>query len=78
MNTVSERIVRSLARQGFRLVSTNRHVKLQSPEGAILIVPSTMGRGRGMRNLEAVVRRLGYEIVAPKVGARGSRRGSMR
>lgn len=62
------KIIKALEQQGFTLVSVRNHVKLRSPEGKLLVMPTTFGEGRGLRNTRAQIRRLGYDITPPKRG----------
>jgi len=63
-------IRRHLEDIGFRVVSQNKHVKYRGPNGEILVVPCSQGEGRGLANMIAHLRRMGYEPLPVKVGGR--------
>lgn len=60
--------IRSLTRLGFTVVRKNKHIVMRSPDGRILILASTEGRGRAEQNLRAQIRRMGYDLSGAKVG----------
>lgn len=64
-------LLQGLLDQGFVLVSGNHHWKLRSPEGHMVTACMSMGRGRALRNFQANLRRIGYELYPPKRGSAG-------
>lgn len=61
-------IVKRLKQLGFTLVSTNKHTKMRSPEGEIIIIAGSASANNNVRHITALVRRMGYELLPPKVG----------
>ena len=68
-----DQMIRNLKQQGFTIQARNSHIKMRSPEGHMVSVPNSMGKGRALKNMEAELRRIGYSLCKTKVGGRTGR-----
>lgn len=63
-------ITRSLLQQGFKIKRVRKHTTMISPDGTRVTIPTSMGRGRSLKNTAAQIRRAGGSIAKEKRGGR--------
>lgn len=55
-------LIKHLQRLGCEITWTRKHIHVRTPEGKMVVLPSTSSDYRGIRNSKAQLRRAGLEI----------------